>query len=256
MRGKLRVAQRLWNRRTVSFAITSHCDPAGLVPSHLGDFRVLHRWFDKKPDHNPSTSGQGFGGPKFPRHSGGWAALRKRLQAEPGLRVIDAGGTSPTNINYLTSLGHSIFLADPVGEACAGNWQTGVDEDDHPIYNIEGYLDQTLQLSGRTYDVVLLWTTLDYLPEPFVAPLVERLFDAMNSGGQVLAFFHTRSQGEETSYCRFHLTEGDSVEMQLAQPFPIKRAFTNRSIQSLFSRWSGFKQFLAKDSVSEVIITR
>jgi hypothetical protein len=217
---------------------------------------VLHRWFDRKPDHNASSSGQGFTGPRIPRHSGGWAALRKRLQAEPGLRVIDAGVTSPTNINYLTSLGHSIFLADPVTEACTGNWQTGVDADENPIWNIQGYLDQTLQLSGRTYDVVLLWTALDYLPEPFVEPVVERLFNSVNSGGQVLAFFNTRSQGDDTSYCRFHITEGDNVEMQLAQPFPIKRAFTNRSIQSLFSRWSGFKQFLAKDSLSEVIITR
>lgn len=241
--------------RIVRIAITSRCISAGLVPSRMGDFRVLRRWFDKKLDNNASASGQSHG-PKIPRHSGGWSALRKRLQAEPGLRVIDAGGTSPTNINYLTSLGHSIFMADPVTEASTGNWQTGIDEDENPIWNIEGYLDQAFQLSGRTYDIVLLWTTLDYLPEPFVAPVVERLFTSMNPGGQVLAFFHTRSQGEDTAYCRFHITEGDSVEMQLAQPFPIKRAFTNRSIQSLFSRWSGFKQFLAKDSVSEVIITR
>ena len=221
----------------------------------LGDLRVLRRWFEKKLD-SSSTSAQGFVGPKVPRHSGGWAALRKRLQSEPGLKVIDAGGTSPTNINYLTSLGHSIFLADPVNEACTGHWQTGIDEDENPIWNINGYLDQTFQFAGRTFDIVLLWTTLDYLPEPFVVPVVERLFSAMNPGGQVLAFFHTRSQGEETAYCRFHVTEGDTVEMQLAQSFPIQRAFTNRSIQTLFTRWSGFKQFLAKDSVSEVIITR
>ena len=32
--------------------------------------------------------------------------------------------------------------------------------------------------------------------------------------------------------------------------------FTNRSIEKLFSGWSGHRQFLAKDSVSEVIMTR
>jgi hypothetical protein len=56
--------------------------------------------------------------------------------------------------------------------------------------------------------------------------------------------------------CRFHLTPGDDVEMQMTPQFPIQRAFTNRSIQQLFAAWSGFRQFLAKDSVSEVIITR
>ncbi len=143
-----------------------------------------------------------------------------------------------------------------VHDACTGNWLTGTDEDGNPVWNVEGYLEQCLGISGRTFDVVLLWTALDYLPEALVAPVVARLFSAMNPGGQVLAFFHTRTQGEETVHCRFHVTPGDDVEMQLAQPFPIQRAFTNRSIERLFAGWSGHRQFLAKDSVSEVIITR
>jgi hypothetical protein len=191
-----------------------------------------------------------------PRHSGGWAVLRKRLEAEPGLRVIDVGYTSPSNINYMTELGHSVFLADLVPDACNGNWQTGKDEDGKPIWNVQGFLDQTLNFSGRMFDVVLLWTTLDYLPEPFVVPLVAHLRATMNSGGEVLAFCHTRTHGEETVFCRYHLTKGDSVEVQLAQSFPIQRAFTNRSIEKLFAGWSGHRQFLAKDSVSEVIMTR
>jgi hypothetical protein len=78
----------------------------------------------------------------------------------------------------------------------------------------------------------------------------------MNPGGQVLALFHTRIQGEETVRCRFHVTASDDVEVQLTQQFPIQRAFTNRSIERLFAGWSGHRQFLAKDSVSEVLITR
>jgi hypothetical protein len=78
----------------------------------------------------------------------------------------------------------------------------------------------------------------------------------MNPGGQVLAFFHTKSQGEETTRFRFHVKAGDEVDIQMTQQFPIQRAFTNRSIEKLFSGWSGHRQFLAKDSVSEVIMTR
>ena len=189
-------------------------------------------------------------------HSGGWAAMRKRLQAEPGLRVIDTGYTSPSNINYLTGLGHSVFLADLVHDACTGNWIAGADEDGNPVWSPEAFLDSSLKFTGRTFDVVFLWATLDYLPEPLVAPVVDHLFSAMNPGGQILAFFHTRAQGDETVHCRYHLTAADDVEFQLAQPFPIQRAFTNRNIQRLFASWSGLKQFLAKDSILEVIITR
>jgi hypothetical protein len=89
-----------------------------------------------------------------------------------------------------------------------------------------------------------------------LAPLVAHLFEAMNTGGQVLAFFHTRTQAEDAIRYRYHLTPGDDVEMQRSQQFPIQRAFTNRSIERLFTGWSGHRQFLAKDSVSEVIITR
>jgi hypothetical protein len=217
---------------------------------------VLRRWFDKKQQAAPPPQPEGLTGPRIPRHSGAWAVLRKRLEAEAGLRIIDTGYTSPANINYLTSLGHSVFLADLVYDAYSEDWRSGADADGNPLWNVEGYLDRTLQLSGRTYDVVLLWTALDYLPEPLLAPLVARLYEAMNSGGQVMAFFHTRTQGEDATRFRYHVTLGDEVLMQMTQQFPIQRAFTNRSIERLFTGWSGHRQFLAKDSVSEVIITR
>ena len=217
---------------------------------------MLDRWFGKKSEIEPPAPVQGLVGPRVLRHSGGWAALRQRLQAGTDLSTIDIGYTSPANINYLTSLGHSIFLADVVQDACTGDWRNLTDENGLPAWNVEGFLEQSLNFKGRRFDVVLLWTALDYLPEAFVTPVVERLYEAMNPGGQVLAFFHIRTQGEETAHCRFHVTDGDDVEVQLAKPFPIQRAFSNRSIERLFAAWSGFRQFLAKDSVSEVIITR
>lgn len=215
---------------------------------------MLRRW--KKQEAAPQESSSGLIGPRVPRHSGAWMLLRKRLETEAGLRILDIGYTSPININYLTGLGHSIFMADLVRDACNGDWKSGEDADGHPIWNIEGFLQQTLNFADRMFDVVLLWTALDYLPEPFVAPVVAHLYASMNPGGQVLALFHTRTSGEETVHCRFHVTPGSDIEMQLSEPFPIQRSFTNRSIERLFAGWSGHKQFLAKDALSEVIMTR
>jgi len=217
---------------------------------------LLSRWFDKKHGETPEASTPGLHGPRVPRHSGAWAVIRKRLIAEPGLRIIDSGFTSPVNINYLTSLGHSIHLVDLVHDAWTGDWLAGTDDEGNPIWDPERYLKSALDFGGRTYDLVLLWTVLDYLPEPLVVPLVSHLCPAMNPGGQVLALFHTRLKGEETAHCRFHVTPGDNLEIQAAEQFPIQRAFTNRSIERLFSGWSGHRQFLAKDSLSEVIMTR
>lgn len=217
---------------------------------------MLGRWFGKKQDDSALLEAPGVYGERVLRHSGGWGVLRRRLEAEPGLRLLDIGFTSPANIHYLTGIGHSIYLADLVRDGCEQDWRQGQDEEGNPLWNVEGFLESSLSFPGRTFDAVLLWTALDYLPEPLVAPTVQRLHELVNPGGHVLALFHTRTQGEETAHCRFHLTPADEVEVQLAQQFPILRAFTNRSIEKLFAGWSGHRQFLAKDSVSEVLITR
>ena len=213
-------------------------------------------WFDKTQGSGTQVPGPGLTGPRIPRYSSGWATLRKGLQAEPGLRIIDIGYTSPTNINYLTSLGHSVFMADLVHDACKGDWQLGTDEEGKPTWNVQAFMDATFSFGDRKFDVVLLWTTLDYLPDPFVEPVVHHLYESMNPGGSVLSFFHMKTKGEGTVFSRFHVTEGDEVLMQSTEPFPIQRAFTNRSIERLFAGWSGHRQFLAKDSLSEVIMTR
>ncbi|HLI04537.1 MAG TPA: methyltransferase domain-containing protein [Terracidiphilus sp.] len=210
----------------------------------------------KKQEGGGAASQAGLTGPRVPRHSGAWSVLRKRLETEPGLRILDIGYTSSVNINYLTGLGHSIFMSDLVHEACAGQWQNGQDEEGNPIWDTQAFLAQTLDFSGRLFDIVLLWTALDYLPDAFVQPVVSHLYSSMNPGGQVLALFHTRTQGEETVHCRFHVSAGNEIHVQLSEPFPIRRSFTNRSIERLFAGWSGHKQFLARDSISEVIMTR
>ena len=78
---------------------------------------LFKAWFEKKQGSGAPAPGSGLTGPRVPRHSGGWATLRKRLQAEPGLRVIDIGYTSPSNINHLTSR-NSEFYGPPGPRCC------------------------------------------------------------------------------------------------------------------------------------------
>lgn len=195
-------------------------------------------------------------GPRVPRHSSGWSALRKLLKDEENRRFLDIGPTSPHNINFLTGLGHSVYMADLVAEALKGSWQEPGAEGEEPVWNVDGFLEQNLNFSGRMFDVVLLWTTLDYLPEPLIAPVIERFHQSMNEGGRILALFHTRMASADTAYCRYHLTEGDEIITQESEPFPIQRVYTNRNIEKLFQEFSGYKFFLAKDNIYEVIITR
>jgi len=183
--------------------------------------------------------------------------MLKHLKEEDSLRVLDIGPTSPSNINFLTALGHSCYMADVVHEALTGDWAAPPDEEGGaPGFDVARFMDQTLDFAGRRFDVVLLWTTLDYIPQPLVQPLIDHLYKAMHTGGRVLAIFHTKTTGPNTAYCRYHLTDGDSIEMQESEPHPVLHVYTNRMIEKLFSRFGNYRFFLAKDNIYEVIITR
>lgn len=196
-------------------------------------------------------------GPRIPRHSSGWTALLKHLKEHANLRVLDIGPTSSQNINFLTSLGHSVYMADVVHEALSGPWMLPpAEEGDPPGFDVAGFFEQNLNFSGREFDVVLLWNTLDYIPQDLVQPLIERLRDAVHPGGLILAIFHSKATGPNTGFCRYHLTGTDEVEMQEAEPHPVQRVYTNRRIGELFSEFSNYRFFLAKDNLYEVLITR
>jgi len=186
--------------------------------------------------------------------------MLKHLQAESGLRILDIGPTSPSNINFLTGLGHSVYMADIVHEAMKPEWVKAATEGeeipDEERYDTKAFLEQNLEFSGRMFDVVLLWTTFDYMPEPMIAPVIQRFHASMVPGGRILALFHTKKTGEDTAYCRYHLTASDNIETQESAHYPVQRVYTNRSIEKLFASFGNHKFFLAKDNVYEVIITR
>jgi hypothetical protein len=218
---------------------------------------VLRSLFNREPSRPERTGRTVLSGPRIPRHSSGWVAMLKHLKEEESLRVLDIGPTSPSNINFLTALGHSCYMADVVHEALTGDWAAPPEEEGGtPGFDVRRFMDQTLDFGGRRFDVVLLWTTLDYIPQALVQPLINHLYAAMHTGGRVLAIFHTKATGPNTAYCRYHLTDGDSIEMQESEPHPVLQVYTNRTIEKLFSRFGNYRFFLAKDNIYEVIITR
>jgi hypothetical protein len=183
--------------------------------------------------------------------------MLKYLSSAPNLRVLDIGPTSPQNINFLTGLGHSVYMADLVHESLSGHWNLPAGEEGEPPgFDVQGFFQQNLNFGDRKFDVVLLWTTLDYIPQPLVDPLIAHLQRNVSLGGCILANFHSKATGLDTAFCRYHLTGTSTVEMQESESHPILRVYTNRSIERLFGGFSNYRFFLAKDNLYEVIITR
>ena len=192
---------------------------------------------------------------RVPRHSSGWKELLKHLRGQETLRVLDIGPTSSTNINYITSLGHSIYMANIVEEASKQEWLIPGEEGGPAAFDVDRFLESNLNFSGRMFDVVILWDTADYLPESLLGPVFARIHQVLQPGGVMLAFFHATTS-PDTAFCRYHLTDTDVVEMQRAGNYPLLQISSNRKIENMLSAFSNYRFFLAKDSLREVIITR
>jgi hypothetical protein len=124
------------------------------------------------------SSSRGSDAGRTPRHSSGWNELLKYLRGQESLRILDIGPTSSTNINYITSLGHSIYMANVVEEASKPEWLIPGEPGEDPKFNVEGFLETNFNFSGRKFDVVILWDTADYLPEALLAPVFARIHQA------------------------------------------------------------------------------
>ena len=200
---------------------------------------------------------------RLPRHSSGWGDLLKHLQTTESLRLLDVGATSSHNINFLTGLGHSVYMANFVEDAARPEWRLPMEPagDNHKSggetsFDTPGFLAANASFAGRGFDVIALWDALDYLPQELVTPLVDRLHEVLAPGGKLLAFFHTKMSSAESLFVRYHLTETNTVQMQKIGIYPIVQNFQNRQIERLFQAFATYRFFLAKDGVQEVIATR
>ena len=206
------------------------------------------------------------GGPtsneRVPRHSSGWGQLLERMRSEESLRILDIGATSSTNINFITALGHSIYLANLVEEAAKREWIITSEDGTPGRFDVDRFLATHLVFTGRGFDVVLFWDTADYLPEDLLSPVLDRIHGVMAPEGQMLAMFHSPTSSSssapaaKTDFCRYHLTDKTQVEVQRAGGYPLINNYTNRQIEKLMSAFKGYHFFLGKDNLREVVVTR
>jgi SAM-dependent methyltransferase len=202
-----------------------------------------------------------------PRHSRGWIEVRTYLETTPSLRVLDFGTTSPSNINYLTSRGHSVYMANIVQDATRPEWlkpaqtsdstvQASASKDAEPEFDIDGFIAANLDFSGRDFDVILLWDTANYLPPEMVPAIFARLRKVLRPDGMLLAFFHSRLEGPETAFSRFQLADTDTLIAHDSGTFPVRKIYQNRQVEKFFEGFSSTRFFLGKDNVREVIAVR
>jgi SAM-dependent methyltransferase len=220
-----------------------------LARSPLGFFRNIFGGSTQPP----SAPGEAA---RIPRRSTGFHQFTKSILRPDGQKILDLGSTSASNINFITGLGHRAYNEDVLMEANASRLVIPGPEEGSTTVDVERFLAEDLQYEAESFDAVLLWDVCDYLPEPLVKPVVERIYQITKPRGALLGFFHTRDAGSEAPYYRFHIKTEETLELQQGPHFQLQRVFQNRHIENLFHDYTSIKFFLGRENIREVLLVR
>jgi SAM-dependent methyltransferase len=193
---------------------------------------------------------------RISRRSTGFQEFIRTISLPEGQRILDLGPTSPSNLSFVTGLGHRAYNEDVVLESHDPGIFIPSDDGKPKRLDVERFMKDNLNHEKEIFDAVLLWDVPDYLDEALVKPVVERIHKVTKPGGLLLGFFHTRDAGPDAPYYRYHIADKQTLELQRGPQFQLKRVFNNRHIENLFHDFGSIKFFLGRDNIREVLVVR
>ena len=194
-------------------------------------------------------------GQRISRRSTGFNEFIKYISKQENLRILDLGATSPANITFMTGLGHKFHQEDLLRlsaekDLLVSNGNGGT------VFDSEKFLRDNLNFEREEFDAVMFWDLADYLPEPLVKPVIERIHVGMKPGSILLGFFHTKDAGPQEPFYRYHIASKEGVDMQPGESFKLQRVFANRHVENLFRDFGSIKFFLGRDNLRDVLVIR
>ena len=175
------------------------------------------------------------------------------IRGQSGLTILDLGGATQQNVNFITNLGHRLYSEDFLQIL---NETFGLDDtvDQSNPGRIDYFLRQALDYPEGQFDGVLLWDVLEYLTPALLAAVVERLHLIVRPKSYLLAFFHSDDKLEAVPLYTFRIQDINSLQVAQQGMRRPTQLFNNRSLEKLFGRFESVKFFLAKDRLREVIV--
>ena len=185
------------------------------------------------------------------RRSNGVREFWTGIEPIPRGSILDLGSASQSNLSFITSRGYKLYAEDLFRVA-----QRAPQNGKPPFFEEERFFRENLTYSEGQFTGILCWDLLDFLPDPLVKPFVENLHCFLKPGGNLLAFFHADSPGQEVPLCQYRLNAVDTLEVRGNAAGKLRRHFNNRAIENLFGQFSSLKFYLSRDRLREVIIVR
>jgi len=175
------------------------------------------------------------------------------IRGQSGLTILDLGGATQQNVNFITNLGHRLY-SDNFLQILNETFGPEDTVDQSNPGQMDYFLRQSLDYPEGQFDGVLLWDVLEYLTPALLAVVVERLHTIVRPSSYMLAFFHSDDKLEAVPLYTFRIQDVNSLHVSQQGIRRPAQLFNNRSLERLFGRFESVKFFLAKDRLREVII--
>jgi hypothetical protein len=187
------------------------------------------------------------------RQSRGLQEFFTYIRDQSGLTILDLGGATQQNVNFITNLGHRLYSEDFLQIV---NETFGLDDtvDQSNPGRIDYFLRQSLDYPEGHFDGILIWDVLEYLAPPLLTAVVERMHKIVRPKSYMLAFFHSDDKLEAVPFYSFRIQEINMLQVGQQGRRRPTQLFNNRSLEKLFGRFDSVKFFLTKELLREVIV--
>ncbi len=188
-------------------------------------------------------------GEAYARHSHGLEQFLCNLRTPESLTMLDLGGVTQANVEFLTSLGHRLY-----SEELLRSLDSSTQESDEEF--IHGFVSANLDFPAESFDGVMLWDSLEFLPPALLKAVLDRIYFVCKPGAYLLAFFHADERAASVPSYSYRIQDACTlalVNRHMRQPAQL---FNNRSVERLFQRFQSVKFFLTRDHLREVIVRR
>jgi 2-polyprenyl-3-methyl-5-hydroxy-6-metoxy-1,4-benzoquinol methylase len=187
------------------------------------------------------------------RPSRGLEEFFSYIRDQSGLTILDLGGATQQNINFITNLGHRLYSENflQILEETFGVNETA--NQSNPG-RIDYFLRQTLDYPEGQFDGVLIWDVLEYLSPALLAAVVERLHKVVRPRSYMLAFFHSDDKLESVPMYTFRIEEKNVLQVAQQGARRPAQLFNNRSLEKLFGGFESVKFFLTRERLRELIV--
>ncbi len=191
------------------------------------------------------------------RQSPGLEQFFSSIRDQENLSILDLAGASQANISFITNLGHRIYSDDIVRTLKSAFGGPGdFYENQADPERVRQFMSGTLDFPEQSFGGALVWDTLQFLSPSLLHDTVEQLYNVLQPGASMLAFFHADEKARSVPVYSYRIADAKTILLTSRGTRAPAQFFNNRALEKLFSRFQSLKFFLTRDSLREVIVKR